>query len=113
MNAKGHDIKREQRQAEYITEDLGNGVSLEMVSIPGGKFLMGSPKDEAERRESESPQHEVTVPPLFMGKYPVTQAQWRVVAALPQVNRELNPDTSNFKLEFGLKAQAQKKVLRE
>ncbi|WP_310833506.1 formylglycine-generating enzyme family protein [Aetokthonos hydrillicola] len=68
-----------------------------MVAIPGGKFLMGSPEHEAERSSKESPQHEVTVPPFFMGKYPVTQAQWRAVAALPQVNRELEPEPSGFK----------------
>ena len=32
-----------------------------------------------------------------MGKYPVTQAQWRAVTSLPQVNRELDPDPSTFK----------------
>ena len=58
---------------------------------------MGSPEDERERYSNESPQHEVTVKSFFMGKYPVTQAQWKVVAALPQVNRKLNPDPSIFK----------------
>lgn len=66
-----------------------------MVVIPGGTFMMGSP--EWERYNSEKPQHKVTVAPFFMGKYPVTQAQWRVVAACPQINRELKPDPSNFK----------------
>ena len=32
-----------------------------------------------------------------MGRYPITQAQWRVVAGLSLVNRELNPEPSNFK----------------
>jgi formylglycine-generating enzyme required for sulfatase activity len=32
-----------------------------------------------------------------MGKYPITQAQWKAVAALPQINRKLNPDPSRFK----------------
>jgi formylglycine-generating enzyme required for sulfatase activity len=32
-----------------------------------------------------------------MGKYPVTQKQWRAVASLPKVERDLNPDPSNFK----------------
>jgi formylglycine-generating enzyme required for sulfatase activity len=32
-----------------------------------------------------------------MGKYQVTQAQWRFVAQLPQVNRELEQDPSHFK----------------
>ncbi|MBO3461742.1 MAG: formylglycine-generating enzyme family protein [Aetokthonos hydrillicola CCALA 1050] len=97
VNAQGREIERVKRQAQYFTENLGNNVTLEMVAIPGGKFLMGSPEDEAERYERESPQHEVTVPPFFMGKYPVTQAQWRAVAVLPQVNRELNPEPSHFK----------------
>ena len=37
------------------------------------------------------------VPEFFMGKYPVTQAQWRFVAELPQVKEELKPDPSRFK----------------
>ncbi|NEP39924.1 MAG: formylglycine-generating enzyme family protein [Okeania sp. SIO2H7] len=62
-----------------MTENLGNGVSLEMVKIPGGRFLMGSPETEAGRRDNEGPQHYVDVPEFFMGKYPVTQAQWQAV----------------------------------
>ncbi len=95
VNAQGQEIKREKRQASYYTEDLGNGITLDMVAIPSGKFLMGSPEGEGD--ESEKPQHEVTVQPFFMSKYLVTQAQWRVVAALLKVNRDLNPDPSRFK----------------
>ncbi|MEY2911157.1 MAG: hypothetical protein RLZZ184_466, partial [Cyanobacteriota bacterium] len=62
-----------------FTEDLGNGVKLEMIAIPGGTFLMGSPASEAERQDYESPQHQVTVPSFFMGKYPLTQAQYQVI----------------------------------
>ncbi|MUG95970.1 SUMF1/EgtB/PvdO family nonheme iron enzyme [Scytonema sp. UIC 10036] len=97
LNASGEVIKRETHQAKYFREDLGNRVTLDMVYIPGGRFLMGSPETEEGRDEDEGPQHEVTVQPFFMGKYPVTQKQWRVVAAFPQVNRELDPDPSNFK----------------
>ena len=79
VNRRGEIISRRQHQAEVMTENLGNGVSLEMVKIPGGRFLMGSPETEAERRDSESPQHNVDVPEFFMGKYPVTQAQWEAV----------------------------------
>ncbi|NMG61228.1 formylglycine-generating enzyme family protein [Geitlerinema sp. P-1104] len=68
-----------------------------MVAIPGGTFLMGSPDDEPDHRKSESPQHEVTVPSFLMGRYPVTQAQWRAVAAMPQVEKALEPDPSRFK----------------
>jgi formylglycine-generating enzyme required for sulfatase activity len=62
-----------------FTEDLGNGVKLEMIAIPGGTFLMGSPASEAERQDHESPQHQVTVPSFFMGKYPLTQAQYQAI----------------------------------
>jgi formylglycine-generating enzyme required for sulfatase activity len=62
-----------------MTENIGNGVSLEMVKIPGGRFLMGSPETEAKRDDDEGPQHYVNVPEFFMGKYPVTQAQWQAV----------------------------------
>ncbi len=46
---------------------------------------MGSPVDE-HQREADEVQHEVSVPPFFVGRYPITQAQWRVVASFPQVN---------------------------
>ena len=62
-----------------FTEDLGNGVQLEMIAIPGGTFWMGSPANEAERQDHESPQHQVTVPSFFMGKYPLTQAQYQAI----------------------------------
>ena len=92
-------VKRSRQRATGFSEDLGNGVQLEMVLIPGGSFMMGSPKKELERSNTESPQHQVTISPFYMGKYAVTQAQWQAVASLPQVNRELNPDQSHFKGE--------------
>jgi formylglycine-generating enzyme required for sulfatase activity len=90
-------INRTQKTAKCYVEDLGNGIELEMVLIPGGSFMMGSPEDELERRDSESPQHPVNIQLFCMGKFPVTQAQWQAVAAMPQVNRELDPDPSRFK----------------
>ena len=71
-------------------------LETDMVSIPGGSFLMESPEDEEGREDTEGPQHEVTVAPFFIGKYPVTQAQWRTVAALPQIERELDLNPSEF-----------------
>jgi formylglycine-generating enzyme required for sulfatase activity len=65
------------------------------VAIPGGTFLMGSPNFEGDA--DERPQHKVTVAPFFMGKFPVTQAQWKVVAALPKVKQPLNPNPSKNK----------------
>ncbi|NEQ55639.1 MAG: formylglycine-generating enzyme family protein [Leptolyngbya sp. SIO3F4] len=68
-----------------------------MVYIPEGDFLMGSPESEAEREDTEGPQHRVQVPAFFMGKYPVTQAQWQAVARLKKVERDLESDPSEFK----------------
>ena len=45
----------------------------------------------------EGPQHPVTVPSYLMGKYPVTQAQWQAVAAMPKVERNLNVSPASFK----------------
>jgi formylglycine-generating enzyme required for sulfatase activity len=68
-----------------------------MILVCGGKFLMGSPNTEAKRSDNESPQHLVTVKSFFLGRYPVTQEQWRIVAeAYDKVNLELNPSPSRF-----------------
>jgi formylglycine-generating enzyme required for sulfatase activity len=91
------EVKRRRRQSQYFIEDLGNRVQIEMVEIPGGQFMMGAPKTEKDSSSDERPQHQVTVPTFFMGKYPITQAQWQAVAAMPQINRELDPNPSNFK----------------
>ncbi|MDB9456589.1 formylglycine-generating enzyme family protein [Dolichospermum circinale] len=90
-------IKRYKKTANYFTEDLGNGIELEMVLIPGGSFTMGSQKEEEGSSDNERPQHQVTIKPFCFGKYPVTQAQWQAVAALPEVNQELQPNPSRFK----------------
>ncbi len=97
VNNQGTIINRRRNSAQFFSEDLGNGVTLEMVSIPGGTFLMGSPETEKERDSDETPQHSVTVKPFYMGKFTVTQSQWRAVAALSQINISLKPDPSKFK----------------
>ena len=79
------------------TVDLMGDTPLEMVYVPQGEFLMGSPETELKREENESPQHSVTVPAFYMGKYPVTQRQWQVVALLDPVDIPLAPRPSKFK----------------
>ncbi len=54
---------------------------LEMVPIPGGKFLMGSPESEKERKGDEGPQHEVEIAPFWMGKYEITWDVYEVWSA--------------------------------
>ena len=90
-------LQEETREALYYVEPLLDEATLEMIWVEGGSFTMGSPDDEPDRRDNEEPQHEVTVPSFFMGRYPVTQLQWRIVAELPQVKHQLTSDPSNFK----------------
>jgi len=92
-------LQKERKQARYFVEKLSEDLGLDMILIPGGTFLMGSPEDEPERDDSEGPRHEVTVPTFFMGRYPVTQGQWQVVARFPLVKQELDPDPFDFKGE--------------
>ncbi len=87
-------------------EPLGAEVALEMVPIPAGTFLMGSPPDEPGRSDDEGPQHEVKLDSFFISQTPITQAQWRQVACwqpLPaeRWGRELNPDPSGFQNKQG------------
>ena len=63
-----------------IAVDLGDGVKLEMVLIPAGEFLMGSPNSDKNAGADEKPQHRVRITkPFYLGKYLVTQEQWQAV----------------------------------
>ncbi|HEY9866881.1 MAG TPA: formylglycine-generating enzyme family protein [Candidatus Obscuribacterales bacterium] len=98
VNLQGEIIRQETKQARYFTEDLGNGVTLDMVYIPGGSFTMGAPKTE-EPRDDERPQHQVMIPPFLLGKDPITQRQWQAVENLPKFHYDLNPNPSRFQGE--------------
>jgi formylglycine-generating enzyme required for sulfatase activity len=82
------------KQPIVFRDNLGNNLFLEMVGIPGGTFSMGSP--EGEGYKNEKPQHNVTISPFYIGKYPITQAQWQKIASLPKINIDLNPKPSYF-----------------
>ena len=68
------ELDRKRVKAQYIRENIGNGVTIDLVHIPAGKFMMG---DNANYREK--PIHEVTLQEFWMGKYAVTQKQWQAV----------------------------------
>lgn len=91
--------KQEHVELQTYSETAG-GADIEMVRIPAGTFTMGSPDSEAGRYPDEGPQHKVSVSSFYMGKYEVTQEQWRAVATkLRKVKIDLNPDPSYFKGE--------------
>ena len=79
VNRRGEIIQRTPGRAKYYREDLGNGVYLDMVHIGGGSFLMGAPESEPKSSDYQRPQHRVTVPEFWMGKYQVTQEQWEAI----------------------------------
>ena len=63
-----------------FTVDLGKGIKLDMVLIPAGEFLMGSPDSDKDAFPEEKPQHRVRITkPFYLGKYLVTQEQWEAV----------------------------------
>ncbi|NCD35416.1 MAG: formylglycine-generating enzyme family protein [Spartobacteria bacterium] len=67
------------KNGDVETFDLGGGVTLEMVYVEPGTFMMGSPMSEAGRRENEV-QHRVTLTKgYWIGKYEVTQEQWGAI----------------------------------
>jgi formylglycine-generating enzyme required for sulfatase activity len=97
-------------QGQYFTESLNETTHLDLMLIPGGIFQMGqtdaektelirlmSSEDYRKYHVDELPRHKVTVQPFFLGKYAVTQAQWRAVAAYQPIGEELNSNPSKFK----------------
>ena len=79
LDAGGRETGRRRGRTRQFAERLGKRAILQMVQIPGGTFTMGAPANEAGSRDSERPQHVVTVPPFYLGRYPVTIGQWRAV----------------------------------
>jgi sulfatase modifying factor 1 len=64
-------------QFENYTETVpGTKLKFEMIAVPGGTFLMGSPESEAGRKKDEGPQHRVTVSPFWIGKIEVTWEEY-------------------------------------
>ena len=63
------------------TVKLSLAPEIDMVRLPGGCFVMGSPGDEPERDADEGPQHEVCVEAFEIGRYEVTFADWDACVA--------------------------------
>jgi formylglycine-generating enzyme required for sulfatase activity len=91
VDAAGAVVARPASTGRFYAEDLGS-FDLDMVAIPGGTFVMGSPEDEAGRSQAEGPQREVTVPDFAIGRYQITQVQY---AALVGHNPSQNQADNN------------------
>lgn len=66
----------------YTQKIANTEVTFDMVPIPGGEFLMGSPAKEQGRHEDEGPQHKVKVEPFWMGKCEVTWEEFELWSLL-------------------------------
>ena len=88
-------LMKRRSEGQRHTFDL-EGTPLEMIWIPTGDFLMGAPKWEG--YDEERPRRRVTFTSGFwMGRYPVTQAQWKWVSKLDVVSQQLDAAPSRFK----------------
>jgi formylglycine-generating enzyme required for sulfatase activity len=81
--ADGPDAAKAAAEMKPYTEKLANtDVSFDMLPIPGGEFVMGSPKTEVGRNEDEGPQHSVKIEPFWMGKHEVTWDEFELWSLL-------------------------------
>lgn len=96
VNQKAEIIKRPDRTAQYFEEEIAEDLSIKMIIIPGGSFMMGAPEGELDSYSDEKPQHLATVPSFAIGQFVVTQAQWKAIANLPKVKQKLNSSPSYY-----------------
>ena len=72
----------------YIETIPGTNVKFEMLPIPGGSFMMGSPSGESGRDADEGPQHEVTIRPFWMQKLEVTWDEYDLFAFTQDLKKD-------------------------
>jgi formylglycine-generating enzyme required for sulfatase activity len=75
----------------YVEQIPGTNVTFEMIPIPGGTFMMGSPEEEPGRAKDEGPQHEVQIRPFWMGKTEVTWDEYDQFAFGQQLEKVPQP----------------------
>jgi formylglycine-generating enzyme required for sulfatase activity len=84
----------------YTDVISGTDVKFQMVPIPGGKFLMGSPETEHGHKPDEGPQHEVEIEPFWLEKYELTWDEFEVFMFTLDIDRRklaAQPPTENDK----------------
>ncbi len=76
-----------------IAPTFTNSIGMEFVLIPAGAFLMGSLDSDSAAHDNEKPAHRVEISqPFYLGKYPVTQAQWETVMENDPSTFKSNPN---------------------
>ena len=82
----------------YTDAIAGTEVKFDMVAVPGGTFLMGSPASEKGRNADEGPQHPVTVRPFWIGKCEVTWDEYDPYAKANPGNKQEQLDAEKKKI---------------
>ena len=84
------EAETEDDMKRYTERISDTDVTFDMVPIPGGKFMMGSPASEKGRSGDEGPRHEVVIGPFWMGKYEVTWDEFELYGlSLDRYRRQL------------------------
>jgi mono/diheme cytochrome c family protein len=71
-------ITNESDMKRYSEQIAGTELTFDMLPIPGGEFVMGSPDNEAGHQADESPQHKAAIAPFWMGKCEVTWNEYEL-----------------------------------
>jgi formylglycine-generating enzyme required for sulfatase activity len=87
LNSYGEKILEKKLKSLCLTENIGSSMSLEMVIIPTDYFLMGASEEKA--FQDELPVRKVEIEGFLLGKYPITKGQWKTIANLPKIERDL------------------------
>ena len=104
IHARVLSVTKETSAAEmkaYSDSISGSEVKFEMLPIPGGEFLMGSPAGEAKRKEDEGPQRKVKIEPFWMGKTEVTWNEYELFQ-FPSLEKGTNVPTERMDRELWL-----------
>ncbi len=75
LHAQSDSVSEMKAYSEPITH---TDVVIDMVPIPGGTFVMGSPDSEVDRADDEEPQHKVQISPFWMGRTEITWDQYEI-----------------------------------
>lgn len=82
------EAKSQAEMKKYTEVIVGTEVTFDMVPIPGGEFLMGSPDNEPRRNsDDEGPQHKMKIAPFWMGKCEVTWDEYDIFSYSLDVKR--------------------------
>ncbi|MBI3760953.1 MAG: SUMF1/EgtB/PvdO family nonheme iron enzyme [Chloroflexi bacterium] len=82
-------------QPDVLTLELP--INLELIGVPAGEFLMGSdPAKDLEAGNDEQPQQRVYVSEFYIGKYPVTNAQYAAFARASNSQANVAPGKENY-----------------